>query len=230
MKKRYWLLCVVLLIVAAPTAYLLKYKEARIQCYFFPNGDIDKPQVLNACVASDTSDWKLPRQVHGFGVMPFLISSAKCGVEYYPGLFSIEKEHACRYFNDNYSDFLGLGEFGDNPVHELARRHNACVVEGPECFASQLRSIELLLERGLDIDIRKPGGRSALGIAAVDGNIELFRWLIEKGSDPTHIVFGTGGHGVLDQIRQGIEWCVEDDMGSECSADWEEILVILDTY
>ena len=228
MTTRDKILAALVVFIISPGWFVWNYGTARKDCYFYPNGDIKAAQVLNACVADSDSNWKLPKLVHGFGVMPFLTESMNCRAEYLPALFFIEKEYACDFIDKNKEIFLELGEYGQNPIHDLARRHGACGIEGEQCFIAQIRSLELLLDLGLDIDIGRRGHRTALEIAAVDGDVDFFKALIARGADLAQFGYDEKENIAISLIKEQIEWCREQADSQSCSREYREILEIIE--
>ena len=228
MTTRDKILAALVVFVISPGWFLWNYGNARKECYFYPSGDVKAAQVLNACVADSDSNWKLPELEYGIGVLPFLVDSVNCRTEYIPALFFIEKQYACDFVDENKEIFLNLDEFGQNPIHELARRHAACGIEGEQCFVSQIKSLDLLLDLGLDIDIGRNGHRTALELAAVDGDLEFFRALLDRGADLAQFGYDEKPSTAITLIKDQIEWCQQQVDSESCSRDSRAILEIID--
>ena len=61
--------------------------------------------------------------------------------------------------------------------------------------------IEKLLSLGLDIDSRRSAGTTPLMVAAVNGRLNAFNFLLERGSDPT--LKNNNGMTVLHRAAEG---------------------------
>jgi hypothetical protein len=64
----------------------------------------------------------------------------------------------------------------------MARRPDAMRLAGEQ---HDLAALRRLLELGYDVDAAGPNGRTALHEAALRGDREMVRWLIDHGADPT---------------------------------------------
>ena len=229
LKKSNWLIALVF-VVAVASWQAKRYADARTECYFFPNGEVDKAEVLNACVADGNSKWKLPALVNNIGVLPFLVSSANCRIDYNPNLFFVEKHFACQYFEANKRKFLAVDEDGGSPLHDLARRHNACRsdIDPRQCSSSQIRSIDLLLENGIDLELKEFGKDTILEVAAFEEDVDLVRALVSRGADRAWVTSRLDGRNVISHLLDRQEWCVKEQYGDACVEPYRQIIDILE--
>jgi len=79
------------------------------------------------------------------------------------------------------------------------------------------RTIELLIERGAEVDARNDIGATPLSWAASGGRVEAVRFLLEKGTDPT--VKDRDGATIREQLERGPR-----------SANTDQILELLGQY
>lgn len=194
---------------------------------------IDVPQVINACVAELESNWQLPQCQRGDAA--FGINANDCRARQIPSLFFIERRYACKWLSENESVAIGqdsiyIGPDGPgsrelgHPLHELVRRHawcqeppppctdaetrehpNWCLPEPDECKQAQLRSIDWLLERGIDINQFEHEDMTVLHYAARADDYLAVQELLKRGANPNIVADTESAITAIERARQRVE-------------------------
>jgi ankyrin repeat protein len=194
---------------------------------------VDVAQVINACVAGPGSTWQLPYCQRGTAAWGLYAND--CRARHTPSLFFVERHFACKWLEENSSEtmqnhsvFIGPQDHGPrevgNSLHELVRRHawcqdppppctdaetrehpNWCLPEPTECMQAQLRSIDWLLERGVDINQFEHGDMTVLHYAALTGNYLVVQDLLNRGANPNIAAKTESAITAIEEARKRIE-------------------------
>ena len=204
------------------------YADARVDSYVRSSGKLDVARIINACVADLDSEWQLPFCRRGYAA--FGLSSNDCRATHLKALFFVEKRLACDWLDENVDEVVHInsGYLRDggtrNPLHELVRRHawcqdmpppctkaetrqhrNWCLPKPDECMRAQLRSIDWLLDRGVDINQFEYGDMTVLHYAVREDDYLAIQELLKRGANPTITAESESAITAIERARQRVE-------------------------
>lgn len=84
---------------------------------------------------------------------------------------------------------LGEADAKARSVGQTTLLH-ACVANGHIPTEAKLEMMSGLLNRGVEVDARNIGGKTALGVACNNGPVEVVRLLLERNADPNQLSEG----------------------------------------